>query len=94
VEIQKFRVRFRLEDNNVLVVGYDVATPPPMHVQERRMCQAINQDLLSFDPSVIGVRCIEIFFSKILLFSRYLQTWPPIRTTLLVTTIIRKLVFY
>lgn len=26
-----------------------------MHPMERRLCQAVKQDLLSFDPSVVGV---------------------------------------
>jgi hypothetical protein len=39
----------------VLVMGYDVAHPPPMNPQTRRMAQSVDIDLQSFDPSVVGV---------------------------------------
>lgn len=47
--------RFALEKNKTLVLGYDVAHPPPMTSMERRMVQTVRMDLQSFDPSVVGV---------------------------------------
>jgi len=49
------RLRFSL-DQNLLVVGYDVAMPPPMSVRERRLIMSCNiVDLHSIHPAVIGV---------------------------------------
>lgn len=59
--------KFALETNRVLLLGYDVADPPPMTIMERRMVQSVRMDLQSFDPSVVGVS-----FLKFLLQFKYL----------------------
>lgn len=60
--------KFALETNKVLVLGYDVAHPPPMTSMERRMVQSVRLDLQSFDPSVVGVCLFKyayiIFYKK------------------------------
>jgi len=47
--------KYALDRGETLVLGYDVANPPPMTVQENRMARAANVDLMSFDPSVVGI---------------------------------------
>jgi len=52
-----FRKKYALETNKVLVIRYDVAHPPPVTAQERRMLKAKGMTVDSLDPSVVGVSC-------------------------------------
>lgn len=39
----------------MLVIGYDVAHPPPLSSQDRRQLRALNVSVESLDPSVVGI---------------------------------------
>lgn len=47
--------RFALEKGRVLVVGYDVAHPPPVTPAERRLLRVKGLTVDSLDPSIVGV---------------------------------------
>lgn len=51
---------YDLKANDVLVIGYDVAHPPPVTAQERRLLQAKGISVDSLDPSVVGVCYVYI----------------------------------
>ncbi|KAH7728981.1 WAGO-3 protein [Aphelenchoides avenae] len=46
---------YGLEQGKVLVVGYDVAHPPPMSTQERRLRHTLGLTVESLEPSVVGI---------------------------------------
>lgn len=52
---------YDLNKNEVLVIGYDVAHPPPTTAQERRILAAKGMSVDSLDPSVVGVCCFIVF---------------------------------
>lgn len=52
---ENFSMGFDLGKNDVLVIGYDVAHPPPVTSQERRMLVAKGMTVDSLDPSVVGI---------------------------------------
>lgn len=49
---------FDLKLEDILVIGYDVAHPPPINAQERRLLKTKGISVDSFDPSVVGVCAI------------------------------------
>jgi len=46
---------YDLGKNEVLVIGYDVAHPPPITAHERRMLKSKGMTVDSLDPSVVGI---------------------------------------
>lgn len=56
---------YGLEQGKILVLGYDVAHPPPMKSAERRLRHSLGLTVESLEPSVVGVspQCLRRTFS-------------------------------
>lgn len=67
---------YDLAKEEVLVIGYDVAHPPPVMAHERRLLSAKGISADSLDPSVVGVSFFGTFRGKtfsVLLFEQLFQ---------------------
>ena len=55
--VEPIAQKYALEHGEVLVIGYDVAHPPPLTGRERRLISMNSKfsDLTSLEPSVVGV---------------------------------------
>lgn len=53
--VESSAIKYELSNNETLIVGYDVAHPPPVSAQDRRLMRAKGLSVDSLDPSVVGI---------------------------------------